>query len=131
MRRIDWPAVTLLLLFAAALRIIGISYGGLNPDYFPSYAPYGMAHEQLPVHTDEYVTVATPVNMALRGWLDPNFFEYPSFLINSNLVMFTADRFSTGLFAGANATDAAYAIMPSIACMCSRASSHSLAACCR
>lgn len=89
MRRIDWAPVTLLLLFAAALRIIGISYGGLNPDYFPSYAPYGMAHEQLPVHTDEYVTVATPVNMALRGWLDPNFFEYPSFLINSSLVMFT------------------------------------------
>ena len=77
-----------LLLFAAALRIIGLSYGGLNPDYFPSYAPQGMAHEQLPVHPDAYVMVATPVNMALRNWLDPNFFEYPSFIINANLALF-------------------------------------------
>ncbi|MXX49798.1 MAG: phospholipid carrier-dependent glycosyltransferase [Chloroflexi bacterium] len=88
MRRIDWLAVTLLLLFAAALRIAGLSYGGLNPDYFPSYAPYGMAHEQLPIHPDAYVMVATPVNMALRNWLDPNFFEYPSFIINANLILF-------------------------------------------
>ncbi|MCY4146360.1 MAG: phospholipid carrier-dependent glycosyltransferase [Chloroflexi bacterium] len=88
MRHIDWLAVTLMLLFAAALRIIGISYGGVNPDYFPSYAPQGMAHDQLPIHPDAYVMVATPVNMALRNWLDPNFFEYPSFIINANLVMF-------------------------------------------
>ncbi len=88
MRRIDWLAVTLLLLFAAALRIIGISYGGVNPDYFPSYAPQGMVHEQLPIQPDAYVMVSTPVNMALRNWLDPNFFEYPSFIINANLLLF-------------------------------------------
>lgn len=88
MRRIDWLAVTLLLLFAAALRIIGISYGGLNPDYFPSYAAHGMAHEQLPIQPDEYLNVATPVNMALRKRLNPDFFEYPSLVMNSNLALF-------------------------------------------
>ena len=55
MRRIDWLAATVLLLFAAGLRIIGISFGQPNPDYFPSYAPYGMVHEQLPVHSDEFL----------------------------------------------------------------------------
>lgn len=89
MRRVDWLAVTLLLLFAAALRIIGISYGGLNPDYYPSYAPYGMAHEQLPIQPDEYLNVVTPVNMALRKRLNPDFFEYPSLIMNSNLALFT------------------------------------------
>ena len=89
MRRIDWPPVTLLLLFAAALRIIGISYGGLNPDYFPSYAPYGMVHDQLLIQPDEYLNVATPVNMALRKRLNPDFFEYPSLVMNSNLALFT------------------------------------------
>ena len=88
MPRREWLAVLPLLLFAAALRIIGISYGGLNPDYFPSYAPHGMAHELLPVHPDAYVMVATPVNMGLRNWLDPNFFEYPSLIINANLALF-------------------------------------------
>ncbi len=89
MRQIDWLAVTMLLLFAAALRIIGISYGGVNPAYFPSYAPYGMVHEQLPIQPDEYINVATPVNMALRKRLNPDFFEYPSLVMNSNLVLFT------------------------------------------
>ncbi len=89
MRRIDWLAVPALLLFAAALRIIGIGYGGLNPDYFPSYAPNGMVHEQLPIQPDEYINVATPVNMALRKRLNPDFFEYPSLVMNSNLALFT------------------------------------------
>ena len=89
MRRSDWLAVTLLLLFAAALRIIGLSFGGLNPDYFPSYAPKNLAHEQLPIHPDEYVMVATPVNMALRGTWNPYFFEYPSLIMNVNRVLFS------------------------------------------
>ena len=89
MRRIDWLAATLLLLFAAALRIIGLGFGGLNPDYFPSYTPKSLAHEQLPIHPDEYVMVATPVNMALRGTWNPNFFEYPALIFNVNRVLFT------------------------------------------
>ena len=88
MRAVDWMAVTILLLFAAGLRIIGISYGQLNPDYFPSYAPYGMAHEQLPIQPDEFFNVSIPVNMALRNKLNPEFFNYPSFIINVNYVLF-------------------------------------------
>ncbi len=88
MRPIDWIAVTILLLFAAGLRIIGISYGRLDPDYFPSYALYGMVHEQLPIQPDEFLSVAIPVNMVLRNRLNPEFFNYPSFIINTNYVMF-------------------------------------------
>ena len=87
MRLIDWAAVTALLLFAAALRIIGISYGQPNPDYFPSTAPFGMVHEQLPIQPDEFFNVSIPVNMALRNRLNPEFFNYPSFIINTNFVM--------------------------------------------
>lgn len=88
MRPIDWFAVTILLLFAAALRIIGIGFGQPNPQYFPSYAPYGMVHERLPVHPDEFYTVALPFEMALRKRLNPEFFNYPAFLINTNLMLY-------------------------------------------
>ncbi|MCY3867290.1 MAG: glycosyltransferase family 39 protein, partial [Chloroflexi bacterium] len=88
MRPIDWLAVTILLLFAAALRIIGIGFGQPNPEYFPSYAPFGMVHEHLAVHPDEFLNVSIPVNMLLRNRLNPEFFNYPSFIINSNFVLF-------------------------------------------
>ncbi len=88
MRRIDWLAVTLLLLFAAGLRIIGISYGQPNLDYFPSTASFGMVHEQIPIQPDEFFNVSIPVNMALRNRLNPEFFNYPSFIINTNFVLF-------------------------------------------
>ncbi len=88
MRATDWLAATCLLLFAAGLRITGMSYGHLNPDYFPSYAPFGMAHEQLPIQSDEFFNVSIPVNMALRNKLNPEFFNYPSFIINVNYVLF-------------------------------------------
>lgn len=87
MRSIDWLAVTFLLLFAAGLRIIGINFGHLNPEHFPSYDPFGMVHEQLPVNPDSFHNVAIPVEMALNNRLNPEFFNYPSFIINANLVM--------------------------------------------
>ena len=90
MRRIDWLAATALLLFAAALRILGISYGGLNPAYFPSYAPFGMTHEQLPIQPDEFFNVAIPVNMILRNQRNPEFFEYPSLIMNTKLCAISA-----------------------------------------
>ena len=87
MRGIDWLGVTALLLFAAGLRILGLSYGQLNPEYFPSFAPYGMVHEQLPVNPDSFQNVAIPVEMALKNRRNPEFFTYPSFIINLNYVM--------------------------------------------
>lgn len=97
MRRIDIAAVTVLLLFAASLRIIGMSYGQLNPAYFPSYAPYGMSHDQLPVHPDAFSSVAIPVEMALRNRLNPEFFLYPSFIINTNYLLFRLTGSTDGL----------------------------------
>ena len=94
MRPVDWAAVTLLLLFGAGLRIIGISFGQLNPAYFPSYAPYGMTHEQLPIQPDEFFSVAIPVNMALRESWDPGFYEYPQFIVNTSHAIGTL----TGVF---------------------------------
>ena len=88
MRRIDWLSVTILLLFAAGLRVIGISFGNPNPDYFPSYTLYGMVHEQIPVHPDEFLSVALPLDMALRNRLNPEFFNYPGFIINTNYVLY-------------------------------------------
>lgn len=84
MRRIDWVAVTILLLFTAGIRIVGISYGQLNPDYFPSTAPYKMLHEQVPIQPDEYFSVAVPMDMTLRNNLNPRFFNYPGFIVNTN-----------------------------------------------
>ncbi|MCY3779240.1 MAG: hypothetical protein OXG78_02935 [Chloroflexi bacterium] len=92
MRRIDWLAITVLLLFAAALRILGISHGQLDPAYFPSYAPFGMVHEQIPIHPDEFFSVGVPVNMALRNRLNPEVFYYPSFIINTNYVLLQLTR---------------------------------------
>ncbi len=88
MRRIDCVAATLLLLFAAGLRIAGIGYGWLEPEFFPSYAPYGMAHEQLPVNPDSFHNVAIPVEMSLKRRLNPEFFNYPSLVINSNFLLY-------------------------------------------
>ena len=88
MRPIDWLAVTILLLFAAGLRIIGISFGQPDPQFYPSYAPKGMVHEHLPLHPDEFYSVALPVDMALRNRLNPEFFNYPAFLINANFVLY-------------------------------------------
>jgi len=88
MRPIDWLAVTILLLFAAGLRIIGIGFGQPDPQFYPSYAPKGMVHEHLPLHPDEFYSVALPVEMALRNRLNPEFFNYPAFLINANFVLY-------------------------------------------
>ncbi len=87
MRPVDWLAVALLLLFAASLRIIGIDFGQLQDEYFPSYAPHGMAHDQLLIQPDEFLNVAIPVNMALRNQRNPEFFNYPTFIINVNLAL--------------------------------------------
>ena len=73
--------------FAAGLRVIGISFGQPNPLFFPSYAPYGMVHEHLPIHPDEFLSVSIPVNMTLKNQLNPGFFEYPSLIVNTNYIL--------------------------------------------
>ena len=97
MRPIDCGAATILLLFAAGLRIAGIGYGWLEPEYFPSYAPYGMVHEQLPVNPDSFHNVAIPVEMSLKRRLNPEFFNYPSLIINSNFLLYQLTGATRGL----------------------------------
>ena len=97
MRRIDIAVVTVLLLFAASLRIVGMSYGQLNPEHFPSYAPHSMAHELLPIHPDAFFSVAIPVEMSLRNRRNPEFFNYPSFVINANYLLFHLTESLNGL----------------------------------
>ncbi len=84
----DWFFITVLLLFAAGLRITGISYGQPDPRYAPSTHPQQMIHGQTPMQPDEYLSVSIPLEMLVRGQLNPGFFEYPSFITYTNYFVF-------------------------------------------
>ena len=91
MRRIDYAAIIIVLLFALALRISGTAtFGKLEAEHLPSTAPYDMLHIQTPIHPDEFQLVTWATDMYLKGRLNPLFFEYPSGLIYLNYVMFQA-----------------------------------------
>lgn len=88
-RNIEYVVIVIIILFAMFLRGAGIGdFGRLDKAAFPSYSPYGMLPIQAPVHPDEFQLVAKPVEMLLRGQLNPKFFEYPSGLIYLNYVVF-------------------------------------------
>jgi hypothetical protein len=86
--RSEWFFITALLLFAAGLRFVGITFGQPTPEYARSTYPKQMFHEQTPLHPDEYFNVTIPIEMLVKNDLNPHFFEYPSFLINLNFVTF-------------------------------------------
>ncbi len=88
LNRTDWVFITALLLFAAGLRITGISYGQPDPHYAPSTHPQQMIHGQTPMQPDEYLSVSIPLEMLVRGRLNPGFFEYPSFITYTNYFVF-------------------------------------------
>ncbi len=85
MKAADWFFVAALLLFAFGLRVLGISYGQPDPQYASSTYPYQMLHDQTPMQPDEYISVGLPVEMLLKRRLNPNFFEYPTLIVNLNL----------------------------------------------
>lgn len=78
-RSIYIALMTGVLLLAAALRIIGITFGQPDPAYSPSFAPYHMQHEATPVHPDEYQFITMPLRMVLRGTLNPGYYVNPTF----------------------------------------------------
>lgn len=82
-RYIGWSV--LILLLAAGLRFIGISFGQPNPEALPALYPY--SHEQAVVHPDEYFYVAIPLEMLALQRGDPYFFENPNLLINFNYLL--------------------------------------------
>ncbi|NPV67267.1 MAG: phospholipid carrier-dependent glycosyltransferase [Anaerolineae bacterium] len=89
--------VVLLLLFAAGLRIPGITYGQPDPAYFPSYARNQTLSPNSAFHPDEFHQVSKPLQMLLRRQLHPQFFENPNFLINLNFVTYWLTNAEDGL----------------------------------
>lgn len=73
MKFIVWCAVVMLLLLAAALRFIGVTYGQPDPRYAPSTYPRQMLHNQTPMQPDEYEFVAVPFEMVLKRTLTPGY----------------------------------------------------------
>ncbi len=83
---LDRTSIVIVLLLAASLRFAGITFGQPNPEYNRSLYP--MLHLQTVLHPDEYFYVAIPYEMAVRGTLNPHFYENPSFLIYLNFFTF-------------------------------------------
>jgi len=97
MRAVDWLAVVVLLLFAAALRFIAVDFGQPEPLYANSTLPVSMLHDQTPLHPDEFLFITRPFRMLLTGHPNPQFFENPLFLINTNFVTFWLTDSGRGL----------------------------------
>jgi len=88
LRGVDWVFIVVLLLFAAALRLIAIDFGQPDIRYAQSTVPNQMLHDQTPLHPDEFLFITRPFRMLLTGHPNPQFFENPLFLINANFVTF-------------------------------------------
>ncbi|MEO0562165.1 MAG: hypothetical protein AAF125_08625 [Chloroflexota bacterium] len=73
----------MLLLGGAVLRFSGLSFG--QP---PDATPNGTIHEAAALHPDEFLFVQRPLRMLLTDERNPKFFHNPSFLINTNYVVF-------------------------------------------
>jgi hypothetical protein len=76
------------LLLAATLRFYGLDFGQPPADLIMTDAPPATLPPDAAVHPDEYLFVQRPLRMLLTGERNPKFFHNPSFLINTNLVVF-------------------------------------------
>lgn len=88
MRRIDWFYIVCVLLLAAGLRTVGLTFGQPNPADFPSDQIADTLHENTPIHPDEYFYVQRPLRMLLTGERNPGFYENPALLIDINLLAY-------------------------------------------
>jgi hypothetical protein len=79
--------IALILLVAAALRLIGAGWGHPDPQYSQVPLPAGQLDANALVHPDAFHFVGRPYKMAVEASLDPQFFENPSFYINLNLAL--------------------------------------------
>ncbi len=80
--------VTVLLLFAASLRLIGVTYAEPDNSAFPTDAARDMVPRNIPVQPDEYMFLTRPYRMIVTRQLNPLYFQNPSFLINLNFFTF-------------------------------------------
>lgn len=97
LRGIDWLFITILLFFAVCLRLIAIDFGQPDAQYAQSTVPMQMLHDQTPLHPDEFLFITRPFRMLLTGHPNPQFFENPLFLINTNFVSFWLTDAGNGL----------------------------------
>ena len=88
LNRIELAFVTILLLFAAALRLIGVENGMPDPAAFPTETARGIIPDSVAIQPDEFLFVARPYHMIVSRQLNPQYFENPSFLINLNFFTF-------------------------------------------
>ncbi|MDX2160462.1 MAG: glycosyltransferase family 39 protein [bacterium] len=89
--------VVTLLIFAAALRILGITFGEPDPLFTPTDTARGTIHENVAVHPDEHLFVARPLRMVVTGQLNPKFFHNPSLLNNLNFFTFLVSDAGRGM----------------------------------
>ncbi|MCA9889378.1 MAG: glycosyltransferase family 39 protein [Anaerolineae bacterium] len=68
-----------ILLLAFVVRVIGIDFGQATS--IPQRTDGPPLYEQAAIHPDEYFYVAIPLQMLLKGSLNPGFYENPSLLI--------------------------------------------------
>ena len=82
----EWLVIAILLLFTTGLRFVGINWG--EPHLYTDIYSKQMIPLETPLHPDEFLFVAKPLEMVVKGRFNPKFFHNPSFLINLNLVTF-------------------------------------------
>lgn len=93
----EWLFVTALLLFAAGLRLVGIAFGQPNPQYAHSSVPHQLMPMEAPIHPDEFLFIALPLQMLVEGRLNPKFYHNPSLLIYANYVTFALTGAQQGI----------------------------------
>lgn len=90
MVRINWGQVLFVLLLAAALRTVGLTFGQPDPRYFPSDVPHETLNENAAIHPDEYSYVQLPLWLLLTGERNPHFYHNPAALLIINYITFWA-----------------------------------------
>jgi hypothetical protein len=93
----EWLFIVALLLFAAALRFIGLSFGQPDPRYDHSGTDRGLISPSTAIHPDEFLFITRPLEMLLTRKHNPKFFHNPSFLNNANFVTFWLTNSGAGL----------------------------------
>src|SRR5579859_684857 len=79
--------ITLILLVAISLRVIGLAWGTPDPRYSRSETALARTNAQVIVHPDAFHFAARSYLMVARRDLNPHFFENPSFYIDLNVLL--------------------------------------------
>lgn len=97
LRPVDWFFITALLLLAAGLRFVGLSFGQPDPRYAASTFPKGLLQLEAPVHPDEFQFVSIPLRMLVTGEFRTGYLVNPTLLTNLNLVTYWLTGAAAGI----------------------------------